>query len=150
MKLKNLFYIPAIIFLTFYGCGPVEKEIKANSGVRIALSGDSSAVELKRIPSYAIKEFRADSMKTEQWQDFFAVYEEIPDKEMRDFQTALDGDYLVNDSLISFTPTGGFEKRKSYFSRCYIRELLQGPEDIIATRDLSPTDDFLEYKFTIQ
>ncbi len=150
MKLKNLFYIPAIIFLTYFGCGRAEREIKANTGVRIALSGDSSAVELQRIPSYAIKEFRADSMKKEQWQDFFAVYEEIPDKEMRDFQPAIDGNYLVNDSLVSFIPTDGFKKGKSYFSRCYTRELMQEPEDIIATRDLSPTDGFLEYKFTVK
>jgi len=149
MKLKNLFYISVIIFLTYYGCGPAEKEIKANTGVRIELSRDSSAVELQRIPSYAIKEFLADSMETQQWQNFFAVYEEPLDKEMRDFQPAIEGDYLVKDSLVSFIPTIGFKKGISYFSRCYTRELMQEPEDILATRDLSPTDDFLEYKFTI-
>lgn len=150
MKLKNLFYIPAIIFLTYFGCVPAEKEINPNKGIRIGLSGDSTAVELQRIPSYAIEEFRSDSMKTEQWQDFFAVYEEIPDKEMREFQPAIDGDYLMNDSLVSFIPKEGFTKGKSYFSRCYTRDLLQEPEDLIATRDLFSTDGYLEYKFTIK
>lgn len=150
MKLKNLFYIILIIFLTFPGCGPSEKEIKANTGVTIALTADSSGVELQRIPSYAIKEFLADSLKTEQWQDFFAVYEEPSDKEMRDFQPAINGSYTIKDSVVSFVPSPAFKKGKSYFSRCYTRELMQEPEDIIATRDLSPTEGFLEYKFKIK
>ncbi|MEJ7692555.1 hypothetical protein [Daejeonella sp.] len=150
MKLNHLFYITSIIFLTFNGCGPSEKEITADTGVRIALSADSSGVELQQIPSYAIKEFLTDSLKTEQWQDFFAVYEEPSDKEMRDFQAALGGSYTIKDRFVSFVPSGGFKKGTSYFSRCYTRELLQEPEDLIATRDLSPTDGFLEYKFNIK
>ncbi|MES3017615.1 MAG: hypothetical protein V4721_07550 [Bacteroidota bacterium] len=150
MKFKHLFYITSIIFLTFDGCGPSEKEIKANTGVRLALSPDSLSVELQQIPPYAIKEFLADSLKTEQWQDFFAVYEEPSDQEMRDFQPAIDGSYTIKDSFVSFVPSGGFKKGKSYFSRCYTRELMQEPEDIIATRDLSPTDGFLEYAFKVK
>ncbi len=149
MKLKNLFYIPAIIFLTSLGCGQAEKETNTGTGVRISLSADSSSVELQNIPAYAITEFLADSLGTEQWKDFFAVYEEPSDQEMRDFQNAVDGSYLVMDSIVRFTPAGGFKKGQPYFSRCYTRELMQEPEDIISTRDLSPTDGFLEFKFVI-
>lgn len=147
MKMKNLFYIMLIIFLASVGCGPAQDRINASTGVRIALSADSTSVELQNISSYAIAEFRADSLGTEQWKDFFAVYEEPADKEMRDFQDALDGSYLVLDSLVQFTPAAGFKKGQAYFSRCYTRELMQEPEDIISQRDLSPAGDFLEYKF---
>lgn len=149
MKLKNLFHITVIIFLTFYGCGPDKKQTKANTGVGIRLSADSSSVELRNIPVYALDELLRDSLKTEQWKDFFAVYDEISDPEMRDFQTALDGSYTIQDSLIVFVPAAGFKRGKAYFSRCYTRELMQEPEDIIATRDLTPMGDFVEYKFSM-
>ena len=86
MKLENLFHIIAIIFLTSQGCGFAEDEKTANTGVRIGLSLDSSSVELQNIPSYGIEEFKSVSLGTEQWKDFFAVYEEPSDKEMRELK----------------------------------------------------------------
>ncbi len=149
MKLKNLFYIPAIIFLTLSGCGETETTKTANSGIKIRLSSDSSSVELYNIPLNITEELREDSMETEQWKDFFAVYEETSDQEMRDFQTAIDGVYTVSDSLVEFIPTNGFAKGKAYFSRCYTKDILEEPEDIISKRDLSSADGYLEFRFTI-
>src|SRR6476660_4654480 len=117
MKLKHLFYIKAIIFLTLLGCGGAETPKTANSGMKMSLSADSSAVEVYNIPLNITEELRADSLGTEQWKDFFAVYEETTDKEMRDFQPALDGSYNVTDSLVEFIPAGSFTKGKAYFSR---------------------------------
>ncbi|SKB70319.1 hypothetical protein [Daejeonella lutea] len=150
MKLKHLFYIKAIIFLTLIGCGGTETPKTANSGIKLRLSADSSAVELFNIPLNITEELRADSLGSEQWKDFFAVYEEIADKEMRDFQPAIDGSYNVTDSLVEFIPAGGFTKGKAYFSRCYTKDLLEEPEDIISKRDLSPTGGFLEFTFKIK
>ena len=150
MKLKNLFYIPSIIFLTLSACGGKETTKTANSGILIRLSSDSSSIELYNIPLNITEELRADSMEADRWKDFFAVYEETSDKEMRDFQTAIDGSYTINDSLVEFVPTNGFAKGKAYFSRCYTKDILEEPEDIISKRDLSSTDGFLEYKFTIK
>jgi hypothetical protein len=147
--MKNLFYILSIIFLTTTACDGLRDEKTISTGVRIALAGDSASVELQNVPAYAIAEFRADSLGAGQWKDFFAVYEEPSDKEMRDFQDPLDGSYLVLDSVIRFTPAAGFAKGRAYFSRCYNREVLQEAEDLIAERDLSPTDGFLEFQFTI-
>ncbi len=150
MKLKNLFYIPAIIFLTLPGCGGTEAPKTANAGIRIRLSPDSSSVQLYNIPLNIAEELRADSMGTDQWQDFFAIYEEIADKEMRDFQPAIDGSYAVKDSLIEFIPANGFVKGKSYFSRSYAKDILEGAEDMISEGDLSPANDFMEFKFKIK
>jgi hypothetical protein len=150
MKLKHLFYINAIIFLTLLGCGGAETTKTANSGIRIRLSSDSSSVQLYNIPLNIVEELRADSMANDQWKDFFAVYEEIADKEMRDFQPAIEGSYAVRDSLVEFIPAEAFAKGKAYFSRCYTRDILEEPEDIISKRDLSPTDGFMEFKFRIK
>ena len=150
MKLKNLFYIPVIILLTIFGCGHKETTKTANSGIKIRLSSDSTSVELYNIPLNITEELQADSMEADQWKDFFAVYEETSDKEMRDFQSAIDGSYTVKDSLVEFIPAKGFEKGKAYFSRCYTKDILEEPEDIISKRELSSTDGFLEYKFTIK
>ena len=149
MKLKNLFYIPAIILLTLFGCGESETTKTANSGIKIRLSSDSSSVELYKIPLNIAEELRADSMEADRWKDFFAVYEETSNKEMRDFQTAIDGSYTVNDSLVEFIPAQGFIKGKTYFSRCYTKDILEEPEDIISKRDLSPSDGYLEFRFKI-
>lgn len=150
MKMKDLFHIISIIFLTFYGCGGEEKAKMANSGIKIRLSLDSSSVELYNIPLNIAEELSADSIGADQWKDFFAVYEETADKEMRDFQSAIDGSYTVKDSLVKFIPTKSFAKGKSYFSRCYTKDILEEPDDIISKRDFSPTDGFLEYKFTVK
>lgn len=147
--MKNLFYILSIIFLTASACGGLRDENPTSAGVRIALAGDSASVELQNVPAYAIAEFRADSLGAGQWKDFFAVYEEPSDKDMRDFQDPLEGSYLVLDSVIRFTPAAGFVKGRAYFSRCYNREVLQEAEDLLAKRDISPDEDFLELKFTI-
>ena len=149
MKLKNLFYIPAIILLTLSGCGGTETTKTANSGIKIRLSSDSSSVELYNIPLNITEELRADSMEVDRWKDFFAVYEETSEQEMRDFQTAIDGSYTVHDSLVEFIPSNGFAKGKDYFSRCYTKDILEEPEDIISKRDLSPADGYLEFRFTI-
>ena len=150
MKLKNLFHIILIIFLTFYGCSQAERKQTSDKGLSLRLSADSTAVELFNIPVHIIEEFRSDSLEASQWKNFFAVYEEPADPEMRDYQAAIDGSYTVTDSLVEFIPTNGFVKGRSYFSRCYTKYILEEPEDIISKRDLSPTDGFLEYKFNIR
>ncbi len=148
--MKYLFYNSTIIFLTILGCGRGAEEKETDPALQIRLLADSIGVELYNIPLQVTKEFLADSMKSEQWKDFFAVYKETSDLEMRDFQNALDGSYTVKDASVEFVPTQTLEKGSSYFARCYTRELLQEPEDIISTRDLSPTDGFMEYKFHIK
>jgi hypothetical protein len=148
--LKNLFHISIIIFLTFNACNRPEKEEKADNGLKMRISADSSAVELYHIPQQVTDQFKSDSLKTEHWQNFFAVYEEPEDPEMRDFQPPLEGSYQLSDTLVNFVPAAGFKRGLAYFSRCYTRELLEEPEDIISKRELSSTDGFLEYKFNIR
>lgn len=149
MKLKILFHIAAIIFLTFNSCKQGKVKQSPSNDMLIRLSADSSAVELHHIPPYVIDEFLADSLENSQWENFFAVYEESPDPEMRDFQPALHGQYLIGDGIVRFLPDEDFRKDASYFARYYTRILLQEPQDIISSRKLSSSEGFVEYKFKI-
>lgn len=150
MNFKNVFYITAIFLLTFAGCGGGESAKTPNSGIKIRLSRDSSSVELYNIPSNITEELRRDSLGTNQWKDFFAVYEDTTDKEMRDFQNALDGLYSVKGTSVEFVPEIKFKSGKSYFARCYTKDILEEPEDLISRRDLTPSDSYLEFKFKIK
>ena len=149
MKLKNLFHIILIIFLIFYGCSQAERKQTSDRGLSLRLSADSSAVELFNIPVHIIEEFRSDSLETSQWENFFAVYEEPADPELRDLQKALEGAYEIRDSLVRFMPSAAFKKGGIYFARCYAKKLLQEPQDLISSRKLPYTEASVEYKFRI-
>lgn len=150
MKVKNLFHLMTIIFLTFSACSRNNDVEEVDNGLKIRLTADSSSVELYHIPLQVIDELRSESLQYEQWQNFFAVYEETADPDMRDFQPALSGSYALQDSMVVFKPDTVFQKGTAYFSRCYTREILTEPENILSKRDLSPTEDFIEYRFVIR
>lgn len=150
MKFRNLFHIMLIIFLTINGCNSDEKPQVLVRGMQMRLTADSNGIELYNIPEYVIDEFRIDSLDEEQWKNFFAVYEETVDPELRDLQPALNGSYDVAKDLIQFKPETAFRKGVSYFARCYMKKLLQDPQDIISKRRLSSSEGFIEYKFRIE
>lgn len=149
MKLKNLFQITVFFFLTFISCHQEKVKENASNPMQIMLSADNTSIELHHIPAHIIDEFRADSLQNSQWENFFAVYEDIPDPDMRDFQPALQGSYEIENGLIRFTPVSDFRKGTSYFARCYTKSLLREPQDIISSRKLFSTGEFIEYQFKI-
>lgn len=150
MKLNNLFHILAIIFLFFIlACKQQDKKESSINSLLITLSADSSALELKGIPVDALEELQSDSLPDSLWVNFFAVYEEPSDYEMRDFQPALAGTYLIADSLIRFKPNEEFKSGIAYFSRSYTKMLLNDPEDLLKRRELFSSDGFIEYKFRV-
>lgn len=95
-----------------------------------------------------IEELRSDSLKNTEWINFFAIYKDTSDQELRDFQSALKGTYTIADKMIRFKPAIEFKPGVSYFARCYTKILLRKPEDIIATRKIFTTGDFIEFKFS--
>jgi hypothetical protein len=121
---------------------------KVSSELKIGLSDDSTEVVLYKVPTYMVEEFRSDSLLNTEWINFFAVYKDTADQEMRDFQTAVEGNYTITDGMVRFKPEKEFKPGVSYFARCYTKMLLRKPEDIISTRKLFNTGDFIEFKFT--
>lgn len=149
MKLKNLFHISVIILILFNSCRQETVQQNIQKTVIISLSPDSTSIELIGLQSLVLEELRTDSLPDSLWTNFFAVYEEPTDPEMRDFQPALEGIYTIEGKQIRFTPKDNFRENHLYFARCYTKLLLQDAEDLIETRELFISDGFTEYKFNL-
>jgi hypothetical protein len=147
MKLNILFYIFTFIFLLLNSCRQEMPKDKVSSELKISLSDDSTEVILSKVPSFMIEELSSDSLKNTEWVNFFAVYKDTSDQELRDFQSALEGTYTIAQDRIKFKPEVGFNPGVSYFARCYTKILLRKPEDIISTRKVFTSGDFIEFKF---
>jgi len=147
MKLNNLFHIFIFFFLVLSSCSQEKPKDSTTNDLLIGLSADSAEVVLSRVPSFIIDEFRADSLDNTQWVNFFAVYKDTSDQEMRDFQAALEGTYTIAVGTVRFKPETEFKSGDNYFARCYTKMLLRRPEDIISTRKIFTTGDFIEFKF---
>lgn len=149
MKLKNLFHISVIIFILFHSCTQRKVQQTSNSDLLIRLNSDSIAIELSGLTSLALEEIRNDSIPDSLWINFFAVYEEPADSEMRDFQPALEGSYTIDGQIIRFKPRDNFRENQVYFARCYTKLLLQDAEDLFKTHELFIQDGFTEFKFNV-
>lgn len=148
MKLNNLFYIFIFFFLLFNSCRQEMPKDKVSSELKIGLSDDSTEVILSKVPLYIIEELRSDSLKNTEWINFFAIYKDTSDQDLRDFQSALEGTYTIAEKVIRFKPEIKFKPGVFYFARCYTKILLRKPEDIISTRKIFTTGDFIEFKFS--
>jgi hypothetical protein len=146
MKFSKWFNI-SLIFL-IYSCSQGKSTIEEGSDIKISLSADSTELILSNIPSYVLDEFREDSLDNNLWTNFFAVYKDTSDLEMRDYQPALEGTYAITDSSITFKPKLAWSTDNFYFARCYTKTLLRKPEDIISQRTINPSGDFIEFKFS--
>ncbi len=147
MKLRHLFYYLLIIFPLLVSCNQPPGNPRL-SGIEMKLSADSTAVELAGIPDHVIDLLQADSLHEDIWKDFFAVYRDTSDAEMRDFLDPVPGSYYIRDGLIVFEPVPSLG-RGSFFARCYIRNLLEEPGDIIFQEGLPSAGSFLEYRFVM-
>jgi len=149
MKLKNLFHISVIILILFNSCKQDNVQENTQNKLIIRLNPDSSSIELIGLANPVLEELRTDSLPDSLWTNFFAVYEEPSDPEMRDFQPALEGIYTIDRELVRFKPRDNFRENQLYFARCYTKLLLQDAEDLIKTRELFISDGFTEYKFKL-
>lgn len=149
MKLKNLFHISVIFLILFNSCKQEIAQESTPNKLIIRLNPDSSSIELIGLANPVLEELRTDSLPDSLWTNFFAVYEEPIDPEMRDFQPALEGIYSIEGERVRFRPKDNFKENQLYFARCYTKLLLQDAEDLIETRELFISDGFTEYKFSL-
>jgi|JI10StandDraft_1071094.scaffolds.fasta_scaffold234614_3 hypothetical protein len=149
MKLKNLFHISVFFLILFNSCKQEIVQESSQNKLIIRLNPDSSSIELIGLASPVLEELKTDSLPDSLWTNFFAVYEEPIDPEMRDFQPALEGFYTIEEERVRFKPKYNFRENQLYFARCYTKLLLQDAEDLIETRELFISDGFTEYKFNL-
>ena len=147
MKFNKRFHILIVFFLLLNSCSQEKSVNEVKTDLKISLSADSSEVILSNIPSYVVDEFKQDSLDVSLWTNFFAVYKDTTDQEMRDFRAALEGTYTIVNGTIRFKPNSDWSSNEYYFARCYTKTLLRKPEDIISIRKINSPGGFIEYKF---
>jgi hypothetical protein len=147
MKLKNLFHISIVILILFNSCRQETVQNATQKKLIIRFNPESNSLELIGLANHITEEFKSDSLPDSLWMNFFAVYEDSNDPEMRDFQPAIEGAYTIEGDLIRFKPKIDFRRNQLFFARCYTKLLLQDAEDLIETRELFNSDGFTEYKF---
>ena len=147
MKFNKRFHISILFFLLLFSCSQEKSVNEAKTDLKISLSADSSELILSNIPSYVMDEFKEDSLDVNLWTNFFAVYKDTSDQEMRDFRPALDGTYTIVNGTVRFKPNSVWSSNEYYFARCYTKTLLRKPEDIISVRKINSLGGFIEYKF---
>lgn len=149
IKLGNLIPLTALFLLFIGSCTGQNGNERTAESMNIRLNSDSSAIELREVPVYIIEKLGSDSLNFLQWSDFFAVYEENQDPEMRDFQSPLSGYYSVEGNRVSFRPDSSFVRGRSYFSRCYTKRLPGTPSDILRSGKLMTDNSYIEFRFNL-
>ena len=147
MKVENLFHIILISLLVMTACNSKPAPQAKQKEVHISLSADSSTVELHMLQPDVLEYLQRDSLTRKEWQNVFAVYPDVTDPELRDLQPALEGDYLVKDSIIVFLPKEGFKNDSAYFARFYSPQILMKPSDVIMEGNLSRRAEIIEFNF---
>lgn len=149
IKLGNLIPLTALLLLFIGSCTGQNGNEKTAESMNIRLNSDSSAIELIGVPVYIIEKLGSDSLDFLQWSEFFAVYEESPNPEMRDFQSPLPGYYSVEENRVYFRPDSGFVRGRSYFSRCYTKRFPGTSTDILRSGKLMADNSYLEFGFNL-
>jgi len=105
----------AVLFLLIICCCACTS--KPASTIQISLA-DSGRLKLSGLDPSIIGEISRDT-NANIWQSLIPVYKMPADTDMKDFQTAQAGKYLVTDGTVLFMPDTPFAKNQTYFVRYY-------------------------------
>jgi len=111
MKISALLF--AIIFCA--GCSNQPKPID----VKISLTDSNRSLKIAGFDKLIIAEIGRDT-SNEAWESLLPVYKMPGDTDIKDYQHTQPGKYVVQDSVVIFTPDTAFKKGQAYFLR-YIR-----------------------------
>lgn len=84
--------------------------------VHISLINNGQSVRFRGLDYAIISEIDRDSAS---WQSLLPVYRMPADTELKSYQPAQPGRYVLKDSAIVFTPDTPFLKGRTYFMRYY-------------------------------
>ena len=92
---------------------------KTNKPVlNISLDSSKENLKIEGLNNAVLQDINRDTT-TNKWQQLIPVFRMPADADMKDFQPIQPGKYLVQDSLIFFTPDTPFLNRQQYFIRYY-------------------------------
>lgn len=110
MKITTLFL--AIIIYT--GCSNHRKGVN----VKISLTDSSHSLKISGFDKLIIADIGRDT-NNDAWQSVLPVYKMPADADMKDYQNVQPGKYVVQDSVVVFTPDTAFKKGQVYFLRYF-------------------------------
>ncbi len=110
--MKQLF---AILLLLCLGCTHHSPKVD----IKINLSHSNRSLTINGFDKAVIADIGRDTVNNDAWQSLLPVYKMPADTDMKDYQKAQPGNYVVADSVVIFTPDTLFKKGQSYFLRYY-------------------------------
>ncbi len=103
-----------LLLLILAGCTSRTPEMQ----VAVKLSDDTHSIQILGFDKAIIGDIGRDTVAGV-WQNLLPVYKMPADTDMKDFQVAQPGKYVVKDSLVKFTPDTPFKKGQVYFVRYF-------------------------------
>jgi len=108
------YFLFILILLFCLGC----KRQPGKIAITISLTDSNRSVSVKGFDKAVIGDIGRDTDKSV-WQGLLPVYKMPADTDLKDFQTAQPGMYMVKDSVVIFKPDTPFKKGQAYFLRYY-------------------------------
>src|ERR1700759_1777826 len=108
------YFLVILILLFCLGC----KRQQGKIAITISLTDSNRSVNVKGFDKAVIGDIGRDTDKSV-WQGLLPVYKMPADTDLKDFQTAQPGAYIVKDSIVVFKPDTPFKKGQTYFLRYY-------------------------------
>jgi hypothetical protein len=102
------------VLLLCLGCTHYPPEIV----VKVSVADSNRAIKISGVDKAILAEISRDTSNYA-WQSLLPVYKMPADTDLKDYQKAQPGNYLVKDSVVIFTPDTSFKKGQVYFLRYY-------------------------------
>jgi hypothetical protein len=86
--------------------------------IKINLTADKHSINIAGLDNTIVQDINRDSLGGN-WQSLVPVYKMPADTDLKNYQPAQPGKYIVKDSIVVFTPDTAFIARQTYFVRYY-------------------------------
>lgn len=116
-------------------------------GLKIKLSNDRSAIEIKGIPQELCNELQEQAPNDPSWDQLVAVYEDLNDPEIQDLVKPLKGTYELRQQSLLFRPAHPFQKGRHYLVQVYAQHLQLNVINLFQTQGWRRQQKPLEYRF---
>jgi hypothetical protein len=103
-----------LLLLTFAGCSAHAPEMR----IDVKLSDSDHAISISGLDKAVIDDISRDTTAGI-WQNLLPVYKMPGDTDMKDFQQAQPGKYMLKDNTVVFIPDTPFKKGQVYFLRYF-------------------------------
>jgi hypothetical protein len=98
-----------------FGCNANKN---SSAPVKINLTADKHSINIVGLDNTIVQDINRDSLGGN-WQSLVPVYKMPADTDLKNYQPAQPGKYIVKDSIVVFTPDTAFIARQTYFVRYY-------------------------------